>query len=845
MRFFLISLALACGPPIEVAPDGGSWPCPEGWIAGGLGGCAPASLLCGAPPCPIAGAWEDIAAPAPDWLPEPVPAPELAIECASGWIRDGDACDPSLRTDCPSGSEALPGGACTLTSECASGEFAEAPPEAPSAVYARAGADASIADGTRDRPYATITDAIAAGDWVLIAGEFSESIAIDGDVHIVGPCAARAAVEGAGRAFTVRGTLDLRGVTVRSTIVVEGRLAIRSARVEIDLGEAIAVTGGEADAEDLVVTATGPAAFLSTGIRASDARVSVRRSAIVGARGTAVSGLGTAQVAIEESTIRGRVISGAPGGAGITIASGASLELSRSFVESTARTAIAASDRPGSIAIDDTTIRDTSAIGGVFGYGIAIADAASVDLRGVQIEDATSIGLSIRGASVVRAERLRIAGTRYIEAEPSAALELGDGAELTLSRALLEGGPIVGLSIGDARASVSDVWIRDTFAGGGAHVRGTLTGARVRIEGSEGFGLLAEGVVDLDDLAVLALSPEAIGLSSRGEVSVARASIEGGIEARAGSIELEDAWIALAGEIAVSARERGHVRLTRVRSEIGGVLALGAEIDLEGSLVLGGTITALDGAIVRATRVRLEAAPGAGAIAVGGRIELVESAIANVAPFSGQGWGLVSIGGEVVARRSTIAGATVGAIAFERGDMSLEDVRVASGFGIWANDARVGATRVLVEESTLAIGGASAELALTDIIVRSSEIGVASSGGELDATRLAIDGATSAAIVSSRGAVRVRDVYVHDAAYGLYGELAVERAWIDEGGYGFFAPGAALSIDTGLISRQRDAAGVAASAPTLSGVIFSDNALDEIVARTFEELAVPSPPPLE
>jgi hypothetical protein len=179
-----------------------TWECPAGWVAAAVGGCGPAVIVC----APDGGAREhacdglDLAirpslgdgdagttagafylradgAVGGPWPDESSASagpstgawdPAVGIpRCPDGWRRPGDgptasACDPALRTDCPAGSEALPGGGCTATSErdCPSGAWPDVAAEAGTApvAYVRAGADATGSDGSLAHPFATITE---------------------------------------------------------------------------------------------------------------------------------------------------------------------------------------------------------------------------------------------------------------------------------------------------------------------------------------------------------------------------------------------------------------------------------------------------------------------------------------------------------------------------------------------------------------------------------------------------------------------------------------------------------------------------------------------------------------
>ena len=166
---WMIVLACVTGCAEQPAANP-EWVCPSTWVRYTAGGCGPAVLLCapggGAAPgaCDgldlhrgvpagdggvtfhlredgsIGGGWHepgDPGGPPPaDWSPAGVPAPDWrpaagVSRCPEGWRRADGACDPLLRSDCPTGSGPLPGGTCTPTAEsdCPNSRFPEVPAE--------------------------------------------------------------------------------------------------------------------------------------------------------------------------------------------------------------------------------------------------------------------------------------------------------------------------------------------------------------------------------------------------------------------------------------------------------------------------------------------------------------------------------------------------------------------------------------------------------------------------------------------------------------------------------------------------------------------------------------------
>jgi hypothetical protein len=203
------------------------------------------------------------------------------------------------------------------------------------------------------------------------------------------------------------------------------------------------------------------------------------------------------------------------------------------------------------------------------------------------------------------------------------------------------------------------------------------------------------------------------------------------------------------------------------------------------------------------------------------------------------------------------------AVRHGRGD-SLKE---GTCLGMWG-DGEIDAQRVLID-GTVTRGiaaGAGTRMTLRDAIVRNVEPapgdgdggGIsAEAGAVLDAARIGVTlvhGFGLAAIPSDDGATgsmaTIADLYVSSVrssrifvdpmtrepagrpvAYGVHvgrhGALDAERVVLRDGGYGFFAVGGTLTLRTGVISGQGDAAGAEhETTATLTDVTRTGNAQD-------------------
>jgi hypothetical protein len=208
--------------------------------------------------------------------------------CAAGFARDGElSCKPILpSTACTAGTLALPGDTtCRAVDTCA---------DVTGDLFVDVAAEAG-GDGTRARPFRTISDAIAAasdGKTIAVAdGVYTENV-VNKPLTLIGRCTGKVQLTGADgtkpvvhftngksvlRSVALTGTIDVgaANVTLSSLWIhdVDGT-AVRTANASVTAlvnvlvegakGYGLAITGGTASVDGVVVRGTRP---LDTGDR--------------------------------------------------------------------------------------------------------------------------------------------------------------------------------------------------------------------------------------------------------------------------------------------------------------------------------------------------------------------------------------------------------------------------------------------------------------------------------------------------------------------------------------------------------------------------------------------------
>lgn len=424
-----------------------------------LAGCgAPA----GAPDAGLApdGGGTAIAAPAP---------PRLA--CAPGWTeidRDGaSVCEPSSSAvECTGATFRLPGAtACAAIDDgCGSDPFPTVAPDG--AVYVSAGA--ASGDGTRERPFGSITEALAPDRVILVAaGTYEGTLDLPAGTALTGVCAEQ---------VIVRATPGMPALVTRA-----GTTTLASITVE---GDAVGVQ--------------------------THATTTLRAVAILGVRGAGIAAIGAgASVEVERTVIRGtRTDDRGRLGRGVALELGASAHLARVVIEGSHDGGLAATG--GAVVLEDVAIRGTMPNdAGRFGSALAAFDGATVTIDRVAIEGASESGLLLDGVTAT----VRDVVVRDVASEAS--MENGNGifvrgADVTIERAWIERASRAGIAVyATSDVRVTDVVVDATRASG-AHAIGigvvdsTVTIERALVRDVLYAGVLGVGsaTVDARDLVV-------------------------------------------------------------------------------------------------------------------------------------------------------------------------------------------------------------------------------------------------------------------------------------------------------------------------------------------------------
>lgn len=825
------------------AAPSATWPCPAAWVPSAFGGCGPAAVLCapdggGAPDAcaavpagaplialpdgGIAGRWREPdalgGAPAATWRPA-----AGFVACPAGWALDGDGVCMPTEPRCEALSEALPGASCVprASASCDGAVPAEVPAGA-AIVRVRTGASAEGADGSSERPFATIARALQAAPpdaWVLVApGAYVERVAVaDRAVHLRGACWERTEIR------------------APSDVEDRGAVAVSGAAGWLDLG-------------DVTVVGAHGGLWVTAGASLRAARVRVERSAHAGVY---VGGAAT-RAELDDVLVRDVAPNEADAnGQGVRVDGGASLALRDVAVVRPTRIGVEAVGAGTSIEGERVLVRDVRARGdnAVPHMGLRAIQGASVRLRGAVVRGAYLAGVgAFHAGSRVALDSALVAGV-VANGGGAYGLYADAGGAITARRAVLRDGAGQGAYASGEGASftLEDATVLGHGAPGAYAIDGaSLALARVALVGNVGMGVGAyRGArASLDGVVVRATRATPNGRTGRG------------VEAFYGAI------LTARGLLVDGVREAGVLasgagsRITLTDAVVRGTLPRASG---EGGVGL----FAADGAALDATRVRLEESRESALVAQAGAVTFRDGLILDTRPSVRGGRSVaVGFGGQATVERSVLQGAVeFGAFALGAGSsLTLRDVAVrdvaprahdeGGGWGVGAfHGGRVVAEGLLVERASRAgvIAYADdARVELRDAVVRDtrgagSGFGagaLAADRGHLDIARVALVGAGGAGVVATAYAgrdavvygatVRAADLFVRGVrasgvddqspraplvAYGLaVGRdcaLEAERATVLDADWGFFHNAGSLTLRRALVAGQRRGAGAA------------------------------------
>jgi hypothetical protein len=444
----------------------GSWPDGEGnCLAAGLAGSTTAVAAEG-----------PLTAPAGVPAMDDVPAEGMPPLCAAAdgklrWCGVGETppCGPAQLPDprtagscidtgvpwlCPAGfasSGAVDpasglAGCSPIASDCGSDPFGGVA-EGPGVVFVAAGAGAAGL-GSRDKPYATISAALAAapagGTVAIAAGDYGESISLEKPVQLVGRCASM---------------VRIHGLADKATIKVIGAA-----------GSASTIRGVHVDEAPQGIFLDAPR------------KLTLQRVWVTGSTGAAVVARGQgAQLDVEQSVVDDtRSGLGGPG-VGMAAVDGARLNAIDVRVRRTASSGVAAAQKP-SLLTAERLLVDT--VEGDKPSSAILADGGGrVELRGARVVASTSAGILVRNKSVLEGYGVSVEKTRV---EPASKL-LGNGLLVASgAKALVQGARLtanrtagIGITQGGSRIEAHGLLVDGTLPeeASGRYGAGMMAGA--------------------------------------------------------------------------------------------------------------------------------------------------------------------------------------------------------------------------------------------------------------------------------------------------------------------------------------------------------------------------------
>jgi len=903
---FATVAAIACGSrgTSDAAADAradAAWPCPTEWVRYDRGGCGPAILLCapdgGAalhacdgvdlsrahdialpdggtttsflrlPDGGIAGPWpspgEPGGPPSASWTPsgesDDTWSPDAGIPtCAPRWVRLPDGtCDPAIRTSCAAGSDPIPGGDCTATTEadCPAADYVDVSPESGAAtvVRVRAGADPASADGSVSRPFPTIALGLAgagAGGWVLVSdGTYGESIALRGSVHVVGRCAARVIIGGSPMGTSLgaptlgahgsSARLDARGLQLHGggfglSASDGAQVTLRDIVVDGATQYGVSATGRgtRIDARRVRITATraldssggpGLAAFDGAHVVVSGAALTTNRLAAALAIGTG------SRIEVSDATIRGtQANTVGAGGLGLSSQQGATIVSTRALIEDN-RAIGALALNGGRLELVDSIVRATRArADGTGGVGLQADPGSIVTATRVLVTDNRDLGVSAVGdGTTVDLTDCVVRGTvPRPRGDGGFGLQSDQGATISATRVLVTDNQRAGVRAYHPRSRVE---ITDTV------VRGTLAAP----DGTAGVGIVAEAGGFLratGSLVSLNRESGALALGDDSRLEIADTVVRGTIQRRDGT-----------GGIGVTSRQRATFVAVRIRVagniQTGVAAVEGARVEISDSVVIGtrarddgltGTgLACQSGASCVAARLLIADNHDVGVLAMdsGSRIDLSNCVVRGTLPRAGGtgGQGLwAEAGGTIVGSRVDIdqnhglgAGTTSDGSRLELADSVVRATLAwadgTAGLGAACmHRASMALARVLVTDSREAgiWGVYGASVALADVLVidvaRRGDgrqgIGVlVSDDARLDGARVAVVGAAGAGVAvvpryqaTDAASANVSDLFVDRVNRS---NVSVAHADAAPSAYGFFVGrGASLGVARAVLS---------------------------------------------
>ncbi|WP_438000944.1 DUF1565 domain-containing protein [Sorangium sp. So ce185] len=456
--------------------------------------------------------------------------------CAAEFV-EGGGCHPTM-AKCPEGTFAVPQRGCISIDGpdgCGSGPWGQVA-EAPGDIHVDPSYAGGGGDGSRDRPFATLAEALSAvqadGRVVLAEGEYDEPVEISKPIELVGRCASRVVLRGeqsdpSGNVSAVW-IHDVEGAGVRGVSVISPSIGLLVQAAEVSARD-VRVTGGSGSG--VVVALPGASLELSRSlVQASWAGEGT------GDQWTSVLVLSGARARLTESalvdgTVHLRITSGAEG----VVAEGNLLEITPQQAETTAPVGVIL--EAGALQLDASALvhhrlgalvtgasAELTATRSLFAAppegvqeagDVVVEQGARATLEGSVLSGACDAQLAVAGAGTA----VEVSGTLFQGAAAAEAGRLGyaveqRGGALSLSSSAVR-------QAGDAGLVVSG----GTFSASGVVVAGT----RARpIHRDRAAGVLVRGArATLASTVVLGAHVAGVAASQGAELDLTESLIEG------------------------------------------------------------------------------------------------------------------------------------------------------------------------------------------------------------------------------------------------------------------------------------------------------------------------------
>lgn len=399
-------------------------------------------------------------------------------------------------------------------------------PAGATVLYVRADAPSEGADGTEAHPFTSLDAAlrdVSQETWVLLAaGAYRGSWAPRVATHLVGVCAARVTITGAGAAtaatMATESTLDLRGLTIAGPSsgvrVGAGGHASLEGVVLASTGEwglRVEGVGATVTARDVVVRNADGGAMYGGVVAASHGELDAERFVVRGTHGRGLMTLSSGSVRLADAVIADTLGNSAGvGGVGVIARGAGTITAERTLIDH--NTEGGAYAVGGALTLTDCIVRRARGFSsGSQGLGLAATARGTIEATRVLVEDNRQTGVVADGvgcsATLTDCVVRRTATVR--DGSNGSGLASRNHAVVEATRTLLERNhDISAIShLDHASLTLTESVVRDTLARGDgssgvgvvAHTLATVRLVRTLVTGSRIVGVIAYGAGALVD----------------------------------------------------------------------------------------------------------------------------------------------------------------------------------------------------------------------------------------------------------------------------------------------------------------------------------------------------------